>query len=422
MRAWYFCSFIFVSCILSAEYSLAASERIRFEDLPKLVQERNQNVKAAKISASAQKERTGFFARSFLPHLGLKAGRENAKFGSNSVVERGFWRAEARVNLYQAGQDRIEETIRETQVRSAQVRSSLEFAEELREAQKAYWKIVALSQVYNDMKEALKVTEENIRAAKRRAGAGVTTNADGVQFELESTLMNQEIKKINLEIDLLKNALAVAISHEDHKNIEVATEFPHPPDKVSEEALMAAPNLKLEILKSDETVDKLKHDQADRWWLPKIDLYSSYGVPSLAENDTRALAQENEFYAGLQISINLGQGLEGRRLSRAFGLEAEAASLRRAHTSREVTARNHDLVHDLNLLHELIHDADRDVLKAESFLKLTKSEYQRGVKNGPDLLGAFAKYYEFRTRFTELHRQYYENMADLQFQSASLVD
>ena len=53
-----------------------------------------------------------------------------------------------------------------------------------------------------------------------------------------------------------------------------------------------------------------------------------------------------------------------------------------------------------------MHDADRDVQKAQNFLRLTQSEYTRGVKNGPDLLEAFSKLYAFRKRKIELNLEY----------------
>ncbi len=94
--------------------------------------------------------------------------------------------------------------------------------------------------------------------------------------------------------------------------------------------------------------------------------------------------------------------------------DAEALKRRAAHKERETIAMDHELRHDLSLMHELIHDADKDVTTAEKFLKLTEDEYRRGVKNGPDLLGAFQQLYDFRQRRTDLYRNYYETYAELQ--------
>ena len=70
-------------------------------------------------------------------------------------------------------------------------------------------------------------------------------------------------------------------------------------------------------------------------------------------------------------------------------------------------------LHDLKTLVNLIVDADRDMDKANSFLRLTENEYTRGVKNGPDLLSAVEKIYEIRKRRTELYQDYHVTRAEL---------
>ena len=50
----------------------------------------------------------------------------------------------------------------------------------------------------------------------------------------------------------------------------------------------------------------------------------------------------------------------------------------------------------------------------ENFLKLTESEYNRGVKNGPDLLQAVQKYFEFRDKRTEYYRDFYSTKAEIE--------
>ncbi|MNL23634.1 hypothetical protein D3C87_1450300 [compost metagenome] len=116
--------------------------------------------------------------------------------------------------------------------------------------------------------------------------------------------------------------------------------------------------------------------------------------------------------------MNLDQGLENRKSAQVEAMEAQATSLRLSHSLREIGALKKQIQDELRLLHTLIHDADASVEKAEAFLKITKSEYSRGVKNGPDLTGAFAKLYEFRIRRIELSRMYGETDAELSYQTS----
>lgn len=413
-----FWTLLFISPNGLAE-TASKSVRIAFGDLPKLVREKNEKVQASETAASAAQSRTGFLTRSFLPGIALKAGSESAQFGSASSQQREFWGAEAKLNLYRGGRDKIEEKIRESKSNALKAESTRDFRSELREARKAYWQIIAAEKTIVELNDAIKSNNENIKSAKRRSGAGVTTTADAVQFELEGTLLNQQLKKMTLEKDLLLNSLAVAIAADSLDSLEVDGEFPHPPESVStENDLTNAKNPEIEVLKSEELANSLKKDQSSRWWVPSLDVYSVYRRPSLLEDDARALARENEWATGIQLSFSLDQGLEDRVNANAQELEVKATSLRLAHSQREYKAVKHNLIQDLNLLHELIHDADRDIEKASAFLKLTKTEYNRGVKNGPDLLEAFAKFYEFRNRHTELHRNYFETQAELAYQAS----
>jgi outer membrane protein TolC len=123
---------------------------------------------------------------------------------------------------------------------------------------------------------------------------------------------------------------------------------------------------------------------------------------------------DKEWTAGLRMTIDLGQGFEDR--TEALARQAESASFRKraAHAVREGQALNHELKHDLNTLGELIKTADQDVQVAESFLRLTENEYNRGVKNGPDLLEAVQKYFEFRDKRTDYYRDFYSTQAEIE--------
>ncbi len=391
-----------------------AAEVIKFDDLPKLVRERNENVNAAKKVHLAEKERIGYLTRSFLPQISARAGNESFKTGSVGQSSQDFWTLEGKVNLYRGGRDQLEAKVREANEHISEAQYSGEFVSELREARKTYWKLVAVGALIKDQQEAVEKNELHIKSSLRRSGAGVATNADTIQFELHKTLLQQSLKRLKLKQNFLKNKLSVSIGREEHENIQVADDFPQLPDnKETFPNLKRNENIELNIASEREARATAKSRQHSRWWVPQIDLYTSYGIPSLSEEYDRALRNEREWTVGVQIGVDLGEAFESKREAKAKLLEAQAEQAKANHRKREVVAADHELRHDLNLLHELIQDADRDRAKAESFLKLTNSEYARGVKNSPDLLQAFQSYFEFRARRTLLYQEYHETRADL---------
>ena len=56
--------------------------------------------------------------------------------------------------------------------------------------------------------------------------------------------------------------------------------------------------------------------------------------------------------------------------------------------------------------HDLIHSVEERVALAGHYLSNTLNEYDRGVKNSPDVLSASQRLISFRRRLTELRRNY----------------
>lgn len=392
--------------------SAAAKRKINFEDLPKLVSEKNENVEAAKLHMNAQEFRRGRLARSLLPQISAVAGSEQFKLDNVDAKSQEYWRLEASINLYKGGRDQIEDKIRDSVFELSQKSFQGEFRNELKEARKAYWQLVALNQLIEDRKDELKKNEQSLKSARRRSGAGLATNADAAQFELHKIVLEKELIKLELKKDVSQNQLSVALTIDEHASLEVPSVFPKIPYENISKDISSDKLLAVQINKNLEFIEQLKADQASRWWLPKVDLYSSYGLPSLAEEYDRGLQKQKQWSTGLRLTVDLGQGFEDRKESQARHTEATSFKKKVAHAMREGQAQSHDLDHDIRALSAMIKDSDQDVKAAETYLKLTESEYNRGVKNGPDLLEAIKTYYEFREKRIQYYRDFYNTKAE----------
>lgn len=404
----------FIALVLSASaHEGDSSHLIKFDDLPTLVREMNDNVQAAHLTLKAEKKRKGYLIRSFLPQLALDYGGEQFKGGTDTLKRQPYWKVEAQLNLYRGGRDRLENSVRNLNVEIARTSYSSEYQQELKEARQNYWRLISVANLLKDKKEAIERNEQNINKAKKRLGSGSATSADIVQFELKRTLLNQDLKQLQIQGDLLKNELSVAVGLDRHRDLQVEPEFTHPKEELDVKELAPNQALDVQILNQKELVMDLKRKESSRWWHPRIDLYSNYGLPALSEDYVGALEKENEWAAGIRISLNLGDGFESYSEASARKFEVYALKKRTAQKERELVAMDHELRHDLNILHNLLHDTENDVVNAEKFLKLTEEEYRKGVKNGPDLLMAFQQLYDFRQRRVDLYRNYYEVHAEL---------
>ncbi len=400
---------------IAASFLSAGGAEIRFEELPKLVRDRNASAQASSRAAEAVVAREGYLRRSFLPRISVKAGQESAKVGAAAREELGYWSAEARINIFSGGRDRLEEGARRAESEAAKTRAGFEFHNELLKARKNYWHLTATLLLIEDLREAIHGNDENIKAARKRLGAGVTTAADAVQFELEKTILVQNLKRLEHEEDVLKNRLSVLLGLSEHKELRVEKRIPHPPEaEFQEREIAAEENLEVRMFRKQADSEKLRARQSNRWFWPKFDLYARHGQPSLSDDYTLAVRKETESIAGVNLTLDLGQAFHDRAESLAQAQQSQSYAARAEHRAREVRADSHELQHDLRLLHELLHDADADVERARNFLRLTKSEYARGVKNGPDLREAFLKLYEFRRRKIELGLEYQSAKAELE--------
>lgn len=413
MKEYFSILSLLIFSVSAVGQSSDAGQTIAFEDLPRLVREKNENVQAAQSMLKAEQKRKGYLIRSFLPQISADYGGEEYKAGSNTLKRQSFWKVEGQINVYRGGRDGIENSIREKNADIAQTSLSSEYQQELKVARQLYWRLIAVTKLLSDKKEAIEKNDINLKAAQKRSGAGVATSADTLQFELKKTMLTQELKQLQLEQDLLKNKLSVSVGYDEHKSLQVKSEFAHPEENLGLAALKPGQSLDVKILNQRESAMDLRRKQSSRWWQPRLDIYSSYGLPSLSDEYTRALTKENEWAAGVRISLNLGESYEMQNEASARAHETYALKKRSMQKERENVAMDHELRHDLTLLHELLHDADKDVVKAERFLKLTEEEYRRGVKNGPDLLTAFQQLYDFRQRRIDLYRNYYETYAEL---------
>lgn len=396
--------------------------RVGFEDLSRLVSEKNENVKSSRLHAKALGERTGRLARSFLPLLSAQIGEEQLKVGSDSTKQQSNWKLEAAFNLYRGGRDTREDDIRDLELNIAQTNSAIETQSELFKAKQTFLRIVLLDSKSENLKEALEKNEFNIKSAQKRAGAGIATTADAAQFELHKSALQRELIELDHERHTSLIQLEVFLGFDAHENIEIVDGFPVLPkgeDEISKIKVTSEAQLDLSSYRGAQKISEIRSEQASRWWLPKIDFYSSYGVPSLSDEYSRALNKEHEWTAGVRMSVDLGQGFEDRKEASVQRLQSESLQAKLSQRKRDLVANDHELRHGLDVLTKLIRLAEEDVEKTKRFLKLTENEYTRGVKNGPDLLEAFQRHYELRESKIKYLAEYFLVKAELERIAAS---
>ena len=386
---------------------------LSFEDLPKIVREKNENYQAAHTSVLAQEERTGHLTRSFLPQISASIGEEDFRMTSGMAGVQTNWRLGASVNLYRGGKDSIEENIRRTKVAGAKIESIRDYHLELRRARMAFWEALAFDKLLSNRRDELKQNEQNLRSARKRAGAGVTSTADANQFELYQMDLEQRIRQIERRADVARNRLAVVLGMNEHKGVILQGGFPKA-DVTNFRPLQAENQLDVKAQKTKEKIEELQAKQSSRWWHPEVDFYAYHGVPSLRDDLTSTIREDRETVFGVRMAFDFGQGLNDIAETKARSKEAKSSGLRAVYKARETVALDYELRNDLSLAAELLSNNERMIAEAKAFLKNTQAEYSRGIKNGPDLLAAFRQFYDLLDRSVELNREIFTGQAELE--------
>src|SRR5687768_9611401 len=94
-----------IGCVVHSSFALAME--LKYEELPRLLREKNRGVQASSLSVEAARERTGSLTRSFLPRVEAIGGAEHFKTGNYPVATQPYGGIEATVNVFRGGLDSL---------------------------------------------------------------------------------------------------------------------------------------------------------------------------------------------------------------------------------------------------------------------------------------------------------------------------
>jgi len=410
MKSILFLILNFVSLISFAQGSV----QLAYEDLPKLVKESNHLVKASKLETEAAGKRAGYFGRSLLPKIVAVGGDQNIKMGSAQSETQPFWKAEASINIFRGGKDRLEGDIRNKKTEQKKYQQISEYQDELYEARINYLHLEAIGELRKVHQDAIKTNEGHLHAARKRIRAGIATSADVLEFDLENTLLDHSVKEIEKDSRDFRNKLAVSLNVPAEREFILKNILLHPPDHdLSEKVISILNHSRILQLSLQTDILEFEAKKANRWWAPSLDLFSTYEQLTTRERSDPLASERRDFTFGFRFTLGWDEAFEYGRESSAKDFEAQASHLRAEHVKRELEAEMHELNHEMKLLHTLIHDSETAMKKASELLRLTMSEYNRGIKNGPDVLDVSRKLKDFKERDVELRLGFYKTQARL---------
>jgi outer membrane protein len=381
--------------------------KVGFDDLTPFVREKNLHARAGQNRVEAAEKETGHFLRSYLPRLSVEGGGETFQTSPYETMTQPFGSVAANVNLFRGGRDFLEENARRAQLSLSETEAQDIYLEELSKARKAYWNLVFERQLQTVLQEALLQNDRNHIAAKIRVSAGLGSETDRYEFEIQKIALEQDLTRVELLISNGERILGVLLGLEQGTKIETTAKLQHQhEDALFTATLDASQHRDVLGQKATGHIAAAKKIQGWRWWTPSIDVYGGYSLYSFREREEFLRRDRNEFFLGAKISIELFDGLQSAASASSQGRLAIAFENQAQQTARELLARFETSKQELQLTHSLIHGAESATEMSRKYLMATISEYQRGQKNSPDVLGAAQRYVDQQRRFGEIARDF----------------
>jgi outer membrane protein TolC len=403
-RSWFIV--LFILSFMSKGFS-EESIRLTAEDLPKFIQEKNQNVTGAKLLTKASELRTGHLARSYLPTVSLQGGGEKFQTGTYRPETQPYASTEAKLNLYRGGRDALEEEVRRGQVRISSALERRTYATELNDARKQYWTLVFQRELKELLKEAVEHNEKNLVSANRRVERGLATKTDQVEFQIKQSQVKEDIESLDHEIFLNEKRLSAILGLSLNTRFDTPKLIPHQPqDAYLQSTFDPETNQEVALLRANRDVSASQRSQNDRWWLPSVDLYSEYALYTLRDRDYLSARDRDDYAFGIKFTIDLFDGLRSKSEANAFSAQAKAYENQASQRARVVDANFQTAQEEMKHLNDLIHKAEKRIEQGKDYLTSSLEEYDLGVKNSLDILYAVERYISYRQRAIELKRDY----------------
>lgn len=376
----------------------------------------NPSIAAAALDAEAAAARTGQLARSFVPSLELRAEQESVQgeaggnaAGGNDGASVTAYGAELTVNLFNGGRDRFDEETRKL----ASARKEFEFrritAGEIEKGRNALLRIIYLQEKIALLETTIATNSQNLAATQKRIRSGVTPQSDRFDFEMKDVDLRRDLAAVRLDLATERRAIVLLTGLQGKAmSLSFPERLQHDYDSHSAPVIGKQDHefLVKEYELQARELEYAGKKSARKGW-PRLDLFAGYTRYS-GGHEQPSLAVEHPAGSsfGARLSMDIGAGLEGRYEAAALIKEAGAAQVQTELAKREIEAHLETEMAGVSFLHDQVHAAEENIARATKYHDLTKSEYARGVKNSPDMLGAAEKLFEMRHKRLEIIRDY----------------
>ena len=397
---------LFSVCSFSDEIELS------FDDISKYVTSQNYDYKGSLFERDSQERLTGYLGRSFIPNLKLEMGTANTARKLNQNTQNyNYLATDLDMNIFKGGRDMLEENARQSSLRISDIKSEQIKYEVLSNARKLYWELVYQKEVIKILDLAISTIKENQKSAQKRISGGIATSTDKIDFEqseLQYQLDYQKAKILyqNLQRDLVAH-LVLSPGTTLNTQEYIPNNHDHAKSEFAENTFSPEMHRDFQLYDQRTQLFTFQKTKLSRWWTPHIDLYAGYTkrTEDIGQENAYTIVQENGLIGGIRMTLEF-DGFDNQSMSTSEHYQAMANDNYKMQKRIELDTEYINATKLFNLNHELVHASEENIKKSEHYLKNTREEYLRGIKNSPDVLQASQRLITAQIRFAEVKKDY----------------
>lgn len=385
---------------------------LNFENISDYVIGYNNDYKGSLQERDSQKALTGYLKRSFLPAFKVSTGTANTSESLGKKTQNyNFLEADVDLNIFNGGRDRLEENARLTSFRLSNVRSEQVKYDNLTYARELYWDLVYQKEVTRILNAAISLILDNQKAAQKRISGGIATSTDRIDFEQSELQYKQDLQKSEILYENIQRELVALLNFPVGTSLKIDELIPHSHDHSNNE--FASTEFNSEIHRDSQFYSEtsqlfnFEKNKLSRWWTPNLDLYAGMTrrTNDLNHENAFTVVQENGFIGGIRLTFEF-DGFNNKSVSSSKYYQAMANDYYKKQRKLELDARYSNAMKLFTLNHNLVHSSEENIKKSEYYLKNTRDEYLRGIKNSPDVLQASQRLITAQVRYAEIKKDY----------------
>lgn len=378
----------------------ASATPLDWSQLQQQLLTQNPELRASQAKRDAQAAQAKSQWSPFLPELSVAGGygkEETLHDDDEGYVGylAGSW------NLFRGGQDWQVRKIAVKDSEIANLDHSITERRLIRELGEAYYAALLNSQFVSLDTEKLQFLKNQRAMAQKKINAGLTSNVDAIELDLEESTLSAEIETHKTDLQLALDTIRSLLKSDTAVELNTQSPFPRmsAEDFAAKDLTKNPKLLKQQLLEENASLYRLQN-QAN--YLPRVDLDAQYGriVPQYEDpiNGTESrvsVLMTWTFFSGLethyksQAASELENSQKFEKTSTVLQIETELTNLR--NKSRELLQ-----------LRQLL---EKRQTLTQKYYDLTLSEYRRGIKNSSDLASATSSLFDNKTRLLEVHKE-----------------